>query len=327
MTLAEAGIGYLWGNGIALVLAALVLVVPRLEGVVMQLAIITYCIPIVAVGLLADRPDRADPHAGQPAARRCSSPGSSVFFTTVVGALLGLKSADKSSLDLVAVYGGSPVHPARKVRLIAALPAILNALQIAVPAAFLGAVLGEFFGKIEVRRGHRDDPGPAELNAPLRVGHRPRPAVPSRCSASCCWAWSPAASLPGRRGSLMTTLTAAHELQATAAPRRRDLSARRPPGARPASVAARPRAGASSTFVLTLVAVLASGSGILWVFQISPLVAKGPVDVWNYFFTVPDAAANRELIMGNLMVTLGHALDRLHRGARRRDPGGRCCSS
>jgi ABC-type nitrate/sulfonate/bicarbonate transport system permease component len=40
-----------------------------------------------------------------------------------------------------------------KVRLIAALPATLSALQIAVPAAFLGAVLGEFFGKIEVGVG------------------------------------------------------------------------------------------------------------------------------------------------------------------------------
>ena len=39
------------------------------------------------------------------------------------------------------------------MRLIASLPAILNALQIAVPAAFLGAVLGEFFGKITVGVG------------------------------------------------------------------------------------------------------------------------------------------------------------------------------
>ena len=34
VTLAEAGIGYVWGNGIALFLAGLVLVIPRLEGVI-----------------------------------------------------------------------------------------------------------------------------------------------------------------------------------------------------------------------------------------------------------------------------------------------------
>ncbi len=33
-----------------------------------------------------------------------------------------------------------------KVRLIAGVPAILNALQIAVPTSFLGAVLGEYLG-------------------------------------------------------------------------------------------------------------------------------------------------------------------------------------
>ncbi|GAA1977822.1 ABC transporter permease [Microbacterium pumilum] len=152
VTLTEAAIGYFWGNAIALILAAVVLVIPRLEGLAMQLAIITYCIPIVAVGMLAIVVIPA-PGVGQPSGTAILLAALSVFFTTVVGALLGLKSADKSSLDLITVYGGSRFTQLVKVRLIAALPAILNALQIAVPAAFLGAVLGEFFGKIEVGVG------------------------------------------------------------------------------------------------------------------------------------------------------------------------------
>ncbi|MFG6444475.1 ABC transporter permease [Microbacterium sp. P06] len=152
ITLTEAGIGYLWGNGLALVLAGLVLVVPRLEGVVMQIAIITYCIPIVALGLLLTVIVPI-PTAGQPSTTAVILAALSCFFTTVVGALLGLKAADKSSLDLITVYGGSRLTQLRKVRLIAALPAMLNGLQIAVPAAFLGAVLGEFFGKITVGVG------------------------------------------------------------------------------------------------------------------------------------------------------------------------------
>ena len=153
VTLAESGIGYLWGNAIALLLSAVVLVIPRLEGVVMQLAIITYCVPIVAIGMLAVVLIGPPAAAGQPSGTAVFLAALSVFFTTVVGALLGLKSADRASLDVVTVYGGSAFTQLVKVRLIAALPAVLNALQIAVPAAFLGAVLGEFFGKIEVGVG------------------------------------------------------------------------------------------------------------------------------------------------------------------------------
>ncbi|KAA9145261.1 ABC transporter permease subunit [Microbacterium lushaniae] len=152
VTLAEAGIGYAWGNGLALLLAALVLIVPRLEGVVMQVAILTYCVPIVAIGLLIVVIVPV-PAAGDPSPTAVILAALSCFFTTVVGALLGLKAADRASLDVITVYGGSRLTQLRKVRLIASLPSILNALQIAVPAAFLGAVLGEFFGKITVGVG------------------------------------------------------------------------------------------------------------------------------------------------------------------------------
>ncbi len=169
VSLLEAGTGYLWGNLIALVLSALVLVVPRLEGVIMQLAIITYCIPIVAIGLLLVVTFPV-PKPGDPSGTAVALAGLSVFFTTVVGTLLGLKAADKSSLDLITVYGGSRLTQLRKVRLIAALPAVLNALQIAVPAAFLGAVLGEFFGKVEVGIGPAMIAAQQALNAPVVWG-------------------------------------------------------------------------------------------------------------------------------------------------------------
>lgn len=152
VTLQAAGIGYLWGNGIALVLSALVLVVPLLEGLVMQIATITYCIPIVVIGgicVIIIKP----PADGAPSGTAIFLAALSVFFTTVVGALLGLKAADRAALDVVTVYGGSALTQLRKVRLISALPFVLNALQIAVPAAFLGAVLGEFFGKVNTGVG------------------------------------------------------------------------------------------------------------------------------------------------------------------------------
>ncbi len=158
VTLQEAAVGFGWGNGIALGCAALVLVVPRLEGAVLLLATITYCIPIVAIGGLVLIVVGAPAH-GDPSGTAVFLAAMSVFFTTVVGSLLGLKAADPAALDVVAVYGGSRLTQLTKVRLVSALPSILTALQIAVPAAFLGAILGEYFGGVDLGIG------PAMINA------------------------------------------------------------------------------------------------------------------------------------------------------------------
>ncbi len=147
-TITAAAIGYLWGNGIALVLATFVLVFPRTETVITQIAVVTYCLPIVAVGGISVVVLGGAKNPGDPSATAIFLAALVCVFTTVVGAILGFKSADKASLDVVRVYGGGAWTQLRKVRLIAALPAILNALQIAVPTAFLGAVLGEYLGSI-----------------------------------------------------------------------------------------------------------------------------------------------------------------------------------
>ena len=149
VTIKEAAWGFVYGNVLALLLASTVLLAPRIEPVVMQIGVVTYCLPIVAVGGIAivvlggaDAPGDASSTAVFLAAFL-------VFFTTLVGALVGFKAADLASLDVISVYGGGRLSQLRKVRLIAALPAILSALQVAVPTAFLGAVLGEYMGATE----------------------------------------------------------------------------------------------------------------------------------------------------------------------------------
>lgn len=149
VTISEALIGYAWGNGVALLLAATVLILPRIEPIVMQVAVVSYCLPVVAVGGIAIVTLGGAKRPGDPSSTAIFLAALAVFFTTVVGAVLGFKAADKASLDVVRVYGGSRFTQLRKVRLIAALPSILNALQIAVPSAFLGAVLGEYMGAID----------------------------------------------------------------------------------------------------------------------------------------------------------------------------------
>jgi ABC-type nitrate/sulfonate/bicarbonate transport system permease component len=165
VTVLEAVHGFLWGNTLALALATAVLLVPRAEGLVTQIATITYCIPIVAIGPLVLIIAGA-PASGDPSGTAVFLSALSCFFTTVVGTLLGLRAADRAALDVVAVYGGSALTQLRKVRLVAALPGILNALQIAVPAAFLGAVLGEYFGKVDVGIGPAMTAAQQGLNAP-----------------------------------------------------------------------------------------------------------------------------------------------------------------
>ena len=64
---------------------------------------------------------------------------------------------------------------------------------------------------------------------------------------------------------------------------------------------------ALGTGVLTLVIVLAAWQALILLLGISPFIAKGPLDVWNWLFTVPAAEANRALILTNLGITLTDA--------------------
>ncbi|PVY28551.1 ABC-type nitrate/sulfonate/bicarbonate transport system permease component [Williamsia muralis] len=139
--------GFLWGNVLAIVLALLVVIIPLIEGVATQLAIISYCTPIIAVAPIV-----------QVAFAEVQTmivflAAISVFFTTMIGTLSGLRSPHQASLDLVKVYGGGTFSQLVRVRIISALPSTFGALKIAAPAAVLGAVLGEFLAMPEKGAG------------------------------------------------------------------------------------------------------------------------------------------------------------------------------
>lgn len=141
-TVGSAALGYLWGNLAAIALSVVVLLLPFLSEIVNQIAIVTYCIPLVAIGpILVITFGRANPSGASVVLAAMS-----VFFTTVVGCLVGLRAAPRTSLDLIRAYGGTKWTMLRKVQLIAALPSLFAALKIAAPAAFLGAVLAEYLG-------------------------------------------------------------------------------------------------------------------------------------------------------------------------------------
>lgn len=158
VTVLEAALGFLWGNAIALMLAAIALTIPKLDSIASQLAIITYLIPIVAIGPIV-RLVVGAPGPGEPAGAAVVLAALSVLFTTYIGAVTGVQSTDKRILDVVSAYGGNTLDRLFKVQLLSALPSVFAAFKIAAPAAFLGAILGEYVGGTDVGFG------PAMVNA------------------------------------------------------------------------------------------------------------------------------------------------------------------
>jgi ABC-type nitrate/sulfonate/bicarbonate transport system permease component len=138
-TAREAALGWAWGNGLAVVVAVVFVLLPFTERALMRLAIASYCLPIIAIGPILQILFPGDTPKVILAAL-------SVFFVTLVALLLGLRSADQASLDLVYAYGGGSWDQLRKVRLWASLPSVLAGLRIAGPAAVLGAIIGEYTG-------------------------------------------------------------------------------------------------------------------------------------------------------------------------------------
>jgi ABC-type nitrate/sulfonate/bicarbonate transport system permease component len=138
-TFSEAFKGWVFGNILAIAVAMLFAVAPVFERPLLQLGVASYCLPSVAI-----LPIFAIVWSGQ--TPKVVLAAISVFFTTLIGTLVGLKMADPTSLDVVHAYGGGAAKKLTKVRLRAALPSLFAALRIAAPAAVLGAIIGEFLG-------------------------------------------------------------------------------------------------------------------------------------------------------------------------------------
>lgn len=140
VTLANAAWGFLLGNLAAILLAATALVWPRLLNLVGGLALVVFCLPLVATG---------------PILRVLMGPGEgpqvvlaalAVYYTTLIPLLAGLRAAPQVWFDLIRSYGRGRWSELAHVRARAALPYLLAGLQISAPAAVLGAMVGEFTG-------------------------------------------------------------------------------------------------------------------------------------------------------------------------------------
>lgn len=139
VTLREAMVGYLWGNLAALALGVLFVQFRTVERLLMRLAIASYCVPLVAIApILVVVLDGDGPKYALAAL--------SVFFTTLIATMVGLRSSDPTALEVVRASGGTASQALWYVRIRAALPSVFAGLCVAAPAALLGAVIGEYLG-------------------------------------------------------------------------------------------------------------------------------------------------------------------------------------
>lgn len=131
--------GWLYGNVLATGIGTLAIAIPYMERPALHVAVAISSLPIIALGPIFQVSLTGD-------APRSALAGLSVFLTTMIGAMVGLRACDRTSLDMVKAFGGGPVASLRKVRLRAALPDYFAALRISAPAAILGGIIGEFIG-------------------------------------------------------------------------------------------------------------------------------------------------------------------------------------
>ncbi|WP_165354567.1 ABC transporter permease [Tropicimonas sp. IMCC6043] len=280
-TLWTAVQGFVIGNLIAILAAALIVTIPALERPVFSAALAIYALPIIALApilmVLLDRD-----------AAMVALSALAVIFTTLVAAALGLRSADPAALDMVHVLGGSTWQKLVRVRVPAALPSLFAGLRIAAPAAVLGATVGEFMG---AERGL----GVLITNALADLETTRVWTVAALATALSTGGYL----LIGWVGRRLTPWAGEMEIV---------QAAERGGGARRSGGQGQRLARLAGTIGVNLLVVFGGWALFIHLAGLNAFFAKGPVDVWQFLFAVPDAASNRQSVFGGLPTTIGNAL-------------------
>lgn len=143
LTTREALLGYLIGNGVALVAAAFMSEFRIIERSIYPYILLLRSLPIVAVAplLIIWFGFTIWPIVAA-AALIC-------FFPTLVNGVEGFKATDSTTMELMRVFNASRWQTFFYIKVPNALPYIFAALKIAVAAALIGAVVGEWIAAVE----------------------------------------------------------------------------------------------------------------------------------------------------------------------------------
>jgi sulfonate transport system permease protein len=138
-TLVTAAKGWAVGNVLAIIVAGIAEAVSPLQRPALLVGLTVFSIPGVALAPVLE------------VTLSGNAPGSVlagffVFFPTLILTLLGLRQAEPGVLLVARAFGAGRWRTLTKVRAKAALPGIVTGLSMTVPAALVGAILGEFVG-------------------------------------------------------------------------------------------------------------------------------------------------------------------------------------
>ncbi|MGK6314769.1 ABC transporter permease [Neorhizobium sp. DT-125] len=136
---AMVGAGYVAGGMLGIVLAAVAHLVSPLKEGLGRLSSVIHSIPSIALAplfivLLSKE------WSGMAIATL------NVYFILFIATQSGLAAATRAHHDVFTVLGSSRFTRLIRLEAPAALPAMVSGLKYAVPAAFIGAIIGEWFG-------------------------------------------------------------------------------------------------------------------------------------------------------------------------------------
>ena len=273
-TLEEAAIGWAAGNALGIGLAIVFVQIPVVEAALLRVALASYCMPLIAIAPILDV-------IFSGIAPMAIIAALSVVFTTLVGTMVGLRSADPTSLDLVRGYGGGSLAQLVKVRIPAALPSVFAALRVAGPAALLGAVIGEYLG------------GSKGLGVAM---------VNSEQGLEVNQTWLLALVVTAMAGTAYLATSAAGRLAVPWASDSRRPGLPAAGGTRISGAPARLLQGAGYPIISAAV-IIGLWQAFINVFHLNPFFAKGPADIWRYLVSSPMAASNWRQLLNALALT------------------------
>lgn len=273
VTLTEAAWGFVFGNAAALALAALVAVAPATERTIQGIALVVFCLPLVATGPVL----RVifGPSDGPQIALAALA----VYYTTFIPLVVGLRAVPDSWRDLVASYGRGRWQSLIRVRARAAVPYLVAGLKVAAPAAVLGAMVGEFTG--------------AERGMGVLVIQAIR-----TLDIEATWAIATLATAVSIAVYLLVVVVG--KVLSPGMPP--IILAARPDNSNRSTLA---RVAASVLVAVgTAALTIALWHGAMSFLGLNPFFAKRPADVFAFLVTGPEAEAHRALVLGALGSTL-----------------------